>query len=139
PLVAEVYGPDYEGQLRLAGALRELFASTTDIVDVDDSVEASAPRWLFEVDRHKAALLGVAQADVTRALATALGGEDVTFLHDEHAKYPIPIRLELPVADKAELDALLMLRVAGRDGRLVPLAEIVRPVESRWEPTIYHK
>jgi multidrug efflux pump subunit AcrB len=139
PLVAEVYGPDYEGQLRLAGELRELFASTQDIVDVDHSVEAAVPRWLFEVDRHKAALLGVAQADVTRALAAALGGEDVAFLHDEHAKYPIPIRLELPVADKAELDDLLMLRVAGRDGGLVPLAEIVRPVASHWEKTIYHK
>jgi multidrug efflux pump subunit AcrB len=139
PLVAEVYGPDYDGQLELAGELRELFAATEDIVDVDDSVEAAAPRWLFEVDRHKAALLGVAQADVTRALAAALGGEDVAFLHDEHAKYPVPIRLELPVADKADLDHLLMLRVAGQGGRLVPLAEIVRPVESRWEKTIYHK
>jgi multidrug efflux pump subunit AcrB len=139
PLVAEIYGPDYEGQLRLASEIRALFESTADIVDVDDSVEAAAKRWLFEVDRHKAALLGVAQADVTRALAAALGGEDVAFLHDEHAKYPIPIRLELPVADKADLDALLMLRVAGRDGRLVSLAEIVRPVESEWEKTVYHK
>jgi multidrug efflux pump subunit AcrB len=139
PLVAEIYGPDYEGQLKLAGDIKALLAATPDIVDVDDSVEAAAPRWLFEVDRHKAALLGVAQADVTRALATALGGEDAAFLHDEHAKYPIPIRLDLPVADKAELDNLLMLRVAGRDGRLVPLAEIVRPVASEWEKTIYHK
>jgi len=139
PLVAEIYGPDYEGQLRLAGELHALFAATGDIVDVDDSVEAAAPRWLFEVDRHKAALLGVAQDQVAAALAAALGGADVTYLHDEHAKYPIPIRLELPVADKADLDQLLMLRVAGRDGRLVPLAEIVRPIESRWEKTIYHK
>jgi len=139
PLVAEIYGPDYAGQLAIAGALREMFAATPDIVDVDDSVEANAPRWLFEIDRNKAALLGVAQADVTRALAAGLGGEDVTFLHDEHAKYPIPVRLELTTADKAELDSLLMLRVAGRGGELVPLAEIVRPVESRWESTIYHK
>jgi len=139
PLVAEIYGPDYEGQLRLASDVNTLLAATPDVVDVDDSVEASAPRLLFEVDRHKAALLGVAQADVARAVAAALGGEDVAFLHDQHAKYPIPIRLELPVADKAELDTLLMLRVAGRDGRLVPLAELVRPVESEWEKTIYHK
>jgi multidrug efflux pump subunit AcrB len=139
PLVAEIYGPDYEGQLEIAAELHELFAATDDIVDVDTSVETAAPRWLFEVDRHKAALLGVAQADVTRALSAALGGEDVAFLHDEHAKYPIPIRLELPVADKAELDDLLMLRVPGAGGQLVPLAEIVRPVESRWEKTIYHK
>jgi multidrug efflux pump subunit AcrB len=116
-----------------------LLAGAEGVVDVDDSVEASAPRWLFEVDRHKAALLGVSQADVARALAAALDGEDVAFVHDEHAKYPIPIRLELPVPDKAELDNLLMLRVAGRDGRLVPIAELVRPVESEWEKTIYHK
>jgi multidrug efflux pump subunit AcrB len=43
------------------------------------------------------------------------------------------------VADKAELDNVLMLQVAGRDGRLVPLAELVRPVDSQWEKTIYHK
>ncbi|HEY9182597.1 MAG TPA: efflux RND transporter permease subunit, partial [Gammaproteobacteria bacterium] len=139
PLVAEIYGPDYDGQQRIATELNALFAATDDIVDVDDSVEAAAPRWLFEVDRHKAALLGVAQTEVTNVLAAALGGEDATYLHDEHAKYPIPVRLELPVADKADLDDLLMLRVAGRDGRLVPLAEIVRPVESQWERTIYHK
>jgi multidrug efflux pump subunit AcrB len=139
PLVAEIYGPDYAGQLKLAQAIKAIFEAADDVVDVDDSVEAAAPRTVFRVDRHKAALLGVAQADVTRALAAAIGGDDVAFLHDEHAKYPVPIRLELPVTDKAELDSLLMLRVAGAGGRLVPLAELVLPVESEWEKTIYHK
>jgi multidrug efflux pump subunit AcrB len=138
PLVAEIYGPDYHGQLGLARDIGGLLGATPDVVDVDDSVEAAAPRWVFEVDRHKAALLGVAQADVAQALAAALDGADAAFIHDEHAKYPIPIRLELPVADKAELDNLLMLRVAGSNG-LVPLAEIVQPIESEWEKTIYHK
>ena len=139
PLVAEIYGPDYAGQVRLATELNAMFAATQDLVDVDDTVEAAAPRWLLEIDRSKAALLGVTQAEVTRALAAALGGDDATYIHDEHSKYPVPVRLELPTADKAELDSLLMLRVAGRDGRLVPLAEVVRPVESQWEKTIYHK
>ncbi|HVY66267.1 MAG TPA: efflux RND transporter permease subunit [Gammaproteobacteria bacterium] len=139
PLVAEVYGPDYAGQLKLATELNALFASTEDLVDVDDTVEAPAPRQVFEVDRNKAALLGVTQAEVSRALAAALGGDDATFIHDEHSKYPVPVRIELPAADKAEADSLLMLRVAGRDGRLVPLAEIVRPMTSQWEKTIYHK
>jgi multidrug efflux pump subunit AcrB len=139
PLVAEIYGLDYSGQLDLASNVKAIFETTDDVVDVDDSVETTAPRWVFEVDRHKAALLGVAQADVTRAIAAAVGGEDVAFLHDEHAKYPVPIRLELSVADKAELDSLLMLRVAAAGGRLVPIAELVTPVESEWEKTIYHK
>jgi multidrug efflux pump subunit AcrB len=139
PLVAEIYGPDYAGQLAIAEALREMFVSTDDIVDVDTSVEAAATRLLLDVDRNKAALLGVSQATVAAALGTALAGEDVTFLHDVHQKHPVPVRLELPVAEKAELDSLLMLRVQSAAGNLVPLAEIVDVVDSEWERTIYHK
>ena len=139
PLVAEVYGPDYAGQQRVAAELRELFASTDDIVDIDDSVETTAPRIVVSVDRNKAALLGVSQASVVQALNTALNGEDVTYVRNGFQKYPLPVRLELPVADKSELDSLLMLRVAGRDGNLVPLTEVVDVQRSEWEQTIYHK
>lgn len=139
PLVAEVYGPDYDGQQKIAGELRRLFAATPDIVDIDDSVEASAPRLVVAVDRNKAALLGVSQSSVTRALQTALSGEDVTYVRDGYHKYPVPVRLELPVSDKSELDSLLMIRVAGRDGNLVPLTEIVDVHDADWEQTVYHK
>jgi len=139
PLVAEVYGPDYAGQQKIAAGLREFFANTDDIVDIDDSIEATAPRLIVSVDRNKAALLGVSQASVAQALNTALNGEDVTYVRDGYQKYPLPVRLELPVADKSELDSLLMLRVVGRDGNLVPLTEIVTVQEGEWEQTIYHK
>ena len=139
PLVAEVYGPDYAGQQTVAKQVREVFASTPDIVDIDDSVETSAPRLLVTVDRNKAALLGVSQAAVVQTINMALLGEDVSYIRDGYQKYPVPVRLELPVADKAELDSLLMLRVAGRDGNLVPLAEVVSVGDSSWEQTIYHK
>ena len=139
PLVAEVYGPDYAGQQAVAKQIRDVFANTADIVDIDDSVESSAPRLVASVDRNKAAVLGVSQAAVVQALNMALNGEDVSYLRNGYQKYPVPVRLELPVADKAELDSLLMLRVAGRNGNLVPLAEIVSVEESGWEQTIYHK
>jgi len=139
PLVAEVYGPDYAGQQRVAAELRDLFANTEDIVDVDDSVEESALRYVISVDRNKAALLGVSQASVAQALQTALSGDDVTYVRDGFRKYPVPVRLELPVADKSDLDSLLMLRVAGHGGNLIPLLEVVDVRESQWEQTIYHK
>jgi len=139
PLVAEVYGPDYAGQQKIAKDLRAVFEQTDDIVDIDDSVEATAPRIVVSVDRNKAALLGVSQASVAQALQTALSGEDVTYVRDGYQKYPLPVRLELPVAEKSELDSLLMLRVAGHGGTLVPLTEIVNVHDSDWEQTIYHK
>ena len=40
PIVAELYGPDYEEQKRLGRQLEQLFAATPDIVDIDSTVEA---------------------------------------------------------------------------------------------------
>ena len=86
PLVAEVYGPDYAGQQAVAGRVRTLFSNTEDIVDIDDTIEAAAPRILVSVDRNKAALMGVSQSQVTQALNTALNGEDVTYVRDGYQK-----------------------------------------------------
>ncbi len=139
PLVAEVYGPNYDGQLELATRLRQIFHDTEDIVDIDDTVEADSQRFVVHVDRNKAALLGVPQASVTQAIQMALSGEDVAYIHNDYQKYATPIRLEFSTANKASLDTLLTLRVANRSGQLVPLSEITEIREDSWERTIYHK
>jgi len=139
PLVAEIYGPDYAGQIATARKLRERFAATPDIIDIDDTVEAPAERLIVHVDRVKAALLGVSQQQVANHLNAVLRGEDISFLHTETTKYPIPIRLEYSPADQADLTALLALKLRSRSGALVPLSEIVRIEHSRLENAIYHK
>jgi len=139
PLVAEIYGIDYAGQIRVAKRVRKLLEETPDIIDVDDSVEDQSAKLVVHVDQEKAARLGVTQHAVTTALSAALSGEDVSYLHSATAKYPVPIRMEFAVADKARLDALLKLRVRGRDGGLVPLSEITRVARDRREYSIYHK
>ncbi len=139
PLVAEVYGPDYAGQISAAKGLRAQFAKTAGLVDIDDSIEAVAPRLVIAVDRSKAAQLGVAQADVVAAITTALAGDDVTWLRDGHAKYPVPVRLEFNAADKADIDRVLALHLRSRSGVLVPMAEVVNVRQATWENAIYHK
>ena len=139
PLVAEIYGLDYQGQINVAKQVRSVFAQTNEVVDIDDSVEHRAPRLIVEVDRQKAALLGVAQQTVVAALTTAIAGEDVGYLHGTTDKYPVPLRIELPVANKADANALLDLQVRSQRGGLVRLSEIVKLVQSEREYTIYHK
>jgi multidrug efflux pump subunit AcrB len=139
PLVAEIYGLDYEGQIRVAREVRGVFESTADIIDVDDSIEAAQTKLILRVDQQKAALLGVAQQSVVAALNTVLSGEDASYLHGEHFKYPVPIRLEYPVAAKAEVGSLLDLRVRSQGGQLVPLSDIVTVERSTLEHAIYHK
>ncbi|MDH5254281.1 MAG: efflux RND transporter permease subunit, partial [Gammaproteobacteria bacterium] len=139
PIVAEIYGPFYDAQRALARELRGLFEATPDIIDVDDSTEAAAVRYTVSVDRQKAALLGVSQADVVRALTVGLRGRDAGYLHEGRERRPIPIRLELPVADQANIDRVLELEVRSAAGRLVPLSEVTRVATVPWDGAIYHK
>ncbi len=139
PLVAEVYGLNYPGQIRAAQEVRRIFSATPDIIDVDDTVEAPTERLIAHVDRAKAALLGVSQQAVATDLNTALRGEDVSYLHSSTAKYPIPLRLELPVADKAGMATVLDLKTRAQGGQLVPLSEIVDVERTQRENAIYHK
>ncbi len=139
PLVAEVYGLDYYGQIQAAQQVRAVFSATPDIIDVDDTVEAPSERLIVHIDRAKAALLGVSQQAVAADLSTALRGEDVSYLHSEIAKYPIPLRLKLPVADQADQAQVLNLRTRSQSGQLTPLSEIVQVETAPRENAIYHK
>ncbi len=139
PLVAEIYGLDYPGQLRVAKEVRGVFETTPDIIDVDDSVESPAPKLILRVDQQKAALLGVPQQNVVAAISTVLSGEDVSYLHEPTMKYPLPIRLEYAVKDKAEITSVLALRVRSMSGSLIPLSEIARVEQTVRENAIYHK
>lgn len=139
PLVGEIYGIDYAGQIAAAKEFRRLLETTEDIVDVDDSVEFPSEKILLKIDRTKAARLGVPQSSVVQALGTVLNGEDMSYLHDENSKYAVPIRVEYSEADKVDLEQVLTLRLKSKNGSLVPLSEIVEQVESNREHAIQHK
>ncbi|MFC5434979.1 efflux RND transporter permease subunit [Rhodanobacter umsongensis] len=139
PIVAEVYGPDDDTIRRTALALAQRFKANGDVVDIDTSVEAAAPREVMVVDRERAARLGLDQAGIAQALRTALSGEDATWLMDGHARYAVPVRLRLPAGDQASLAQLLALRVRAQGGALVPLSEVVSVRPATWEQAIYHK
>jgi multidrug efflux pump subunit AcrB len=139
PLVAEIYGLSYPGQIEVARAIRPVFEQTEDIVDVDDSIEHPADRLVVRVDRQKAARLGITQEELVATLHTALEGEDVSFIHGNHVKFATPIRLSLPTASKEDLFATLSIKLRSFDGSLVALSELVSVDETRIENVIYHK
>ncbi len=139
PLVAEIYGPVHAAQQALAREVRKVFESQPDIVDVDDSLESGRPRMVVAIDRQKAAMLGVSQAEAVQVLATGLAGLDATYLQAGRETYPIPVRLELDVPDKADLSGALALQVRSRSGARVPLSEIAVVEQRAWDESIHHK
>ncbi|MDO8292382.1 MAG: efflux RND transporter permease subunit [Gallionella sp.] len=139
PIVAEIYGPDYEGARKVAGKVREQFSKTEGIVGIDDTVTEPAPKLLLHVLQSKAALLGVAPRDIVDVIGVALAGQDVASLHDANAKYAPPLRIGLPPERRSRIDEVLKLKVRASDGVLVPLAEVVQVIQEPRDYPIYHK
>ena len=139
PIVAEVYGPDYDAQMAVAKQVRAVFEKTEGIVAIDDTVEDDAQRFVLRVLQNKAAMAGVAQKDVVETMKMGLGGENVTPIHGSGAKYEIPVRITLPPERQSAIGELLKLTVRGSGGKLVPLSELVEVMPSEREKTIYHK
>ncbi len=139
PLVAEIYGLNYAGQIEHATKLRKLFETTDDIIDIDDSTVFPAKKWLLQVDRSKAAQLGLVQQEISQAIATLINGEDVTYLHRQNQKYALPVRLTFNEADRSQINQLLALHLRSRNGAMVPLSEVVTVVDSSREQAIHHK
>jgi multidrug efflux pump subunit AcrB len=139
PLVAEIYGIDYEGQIEAAKKVEDVFEDTPDIVDVDDSVEFPSDKAVVIVDRVRAARLGLSQSDVAQVLSAVLDGEDMAYIHGTNLKYAVPIRVRLSEAARADLDQVLAFKIRSRNGVFVPLSEIVTVVPSQREYSIHHK
>jgi len=139
PIVAEVYGPDEAGRIRVAKRVREVLAATPGIVGVDDSVEDPAPRIALKVDQAKAALAGVTRRSIAETLRMGLSGADVTPLHDGQSKYEVPVQVALPAERTGSLDELLKLGVRTAAGTLVPLSEMVTAVTNERDRPIHHK
>ena len=139
PIVAEIYGASAEQRAALTREVRAVFDATPDIVDVDDTLPARASRWVLEVDRNKAALLGVSQQQIAEVVAAAMGGYDATYLRIIGSQEPVPVRLELPIVDKARIQDLMALDLRSQSGGRVRLGAVVTAREAPWDGDIHHK
>jgi len=138
-LVAEVYGPDIDGQKQVAQQIKKIFEQTAGVVDTDWYVEDPQPRLVMRVDEVKAAEHGIAVSDISHALALALSGAQAGLVHDHSSRDPVPAVVELERADRSSEEGLKNIRLPGADGAMVSLRELVTVENKTIEPSIYHK
>ena len=138
-LVAEVYGPDPDGQVRVAQQIKSIFQSTPGVVDTDWYVEDPQTQLAIHVDQVKAAQHGIAVADVAKALTLATSGMEVGLLHDGNSREPIPMTVQFTRPDRSSEQALENIHLPGADGSMVSLRELVTIDHETIPRSIYHK
>ncbi len=107
--IAAVYGPNEAGRAELAQRVAQAYRNTPDIVGVDTTLKENAPRAFLRIQRQRAESLGIPVQVIAQTVHAALSGADAAYLHDGQAKYPVPVRLQLPLDAQVGLDSLLAL------------------------------
>ncbi|WP_432671017.1 efflux RND transporter permease subunit [Flavobacterium sp. SM2513] len=138
-LVAEIYGPNYEGQIEVANQVKTILEKTTDIVDIDWMVEDNQVEYTLEVDKEKAMLNGIAPQQIVGNLTYLLKEYPVSNLYDENSNNSIGIVLSLADKDKSSLQDIQNLKIKGSRGNMVPVSDMVKVVEGTLQKTIYRK
>ncbi|MFX4086883.1 MULTISPECIES: efflux RND transporter permease subunit [Sphingobium] len=138
-VLAELHGEDLVGLRRLAKQVEGEFAKTFDMVDISNSEPTDVAQWRLVPDREKAALSGVSAAEIAEALGLVYEGQDVGRAHIGSERNPVPIRAYVPRAEQPDPAQLEGLYVTSRDGKQVPLAELVRRSPSTADKPIQRK
>ena len=138
-LVAEIYGPDYKEQIKIAEQVKNRLAKTADVVDADWMVEADQPEYHIEVDKEKAMRFGVAAAQVTATVNAALSGMSVGNMYQPASYNQTAIKLQLSDADKSSIDDILNLKILGMQGNTVPVRDVVSVSKQIKQKSIYRK
>ena len=138
-LVAEIYGPDYAEQIKVAKQVKTILETTPDIVDIDWMVEDAQTEYKLEVDKEKAMLNGIAPQQVVGNLTYLLREMPVTNLYDERSNNPVGIVMALDDQDKTSLQDIQNLKIKGSQGNVVPVSDLVKVNETELQKTIYRK
>jgi len=109
-----VQGPDIEQLQEYMQVFMEKLRTIPGVVDVGTNFELSQPELRVNVDRVRAADLGVSIDSLAANLRTLVGGEDVTTIKQGDNQYNVQLRLDEQFRDQPEkLGNLLIPSSAG--------------------------
>lgn len=138
-IVAEVYGPDYNEQIKIADQIQKILHHTEDVVDIDWMVEDDRIEFQFEINKEKAMLYGVAPQQIAYTMNMALSNRAITTLYDENASSQVGLILALDEKEKSTISDISQLKVKSKQGNMVPIADLVTISETISAKSIYRK
>jgi len=138
-IVAEVYGPDYEEQIKIAQNVKKILQETQSVVDIDWRVEADQTEVEFMVDTERANLEGVSAQQVAETMHLSLGNASIGMAYRENEREQVSITYYTPNVDKSSIEDLFKLKVRSQQGHMVNIGELVNLVKQPIEKSIYRK
>jgi multidrug efflux pump len=123
-----VSGDSYAGMARAAQAMLAEMQKNPGIVQPDIDLQLNKPEVFIDVDRQRAADLGVSVDAVARTVETMLGGRAVTRYKRDAEQYDVLVQTE--AQGRATPQDIERIFVRGRGDTMVPLSSLVQVREA---------
>ncbi len=136
PVVVQVFADNLEVLDRAAADTAEALGKLPGIEDVTTTVEPGSPEVRVEVDRERAAALGVSADAIGRSLRRQIRGEVVGQFREGEERMDIRLRASEPSRERASSVEALRIRLP--NGLVVPVAAVAR-VETSRGPAAIHR
>nr|MBL8454625.1 efflux RND transporter permease subunit [Zoogloeaceae bacterium] len=118
----------YEEMARYSGMILDEMRDNPGFVSPDSDLKLTMPELAVEVDRDRAADLGVPVDVIGRTLETMLGGRQVTRYKQEGEQYDVIVQMD--AGSRTGPRDISDIYVRGANGAMVPLASLLRVDES---------
>jgi HAE1 family hydrophobic/amphiphilic exporter-1 len=129
-------GPDVGELYRLAPQLAAGIQALPGFQDVTTDLQIKNPQINIEIDRDKAASLGISATQIEDALYSAYGTRQISTIYADTNQFQVI--LELKPDYQADAAALSLLYVRSSSGVLVPLDAVARMTRGYGPLTINH-
>ena len=124
PFQLTIQAQDLDALNRYAGELVNKLQASRFLVNVRSSFEVNKPELRLDIDRDRAAALGVSVADISRTLQILFGGLDLSKIKVGGKEYDVMVQLARESRLKPQdLDRLYVRNTAGD---LIQLSSVVR-------------
>jgi multidrug efflux pump len=118
----------YQNLNQIARQMLDEIAKNPGIVQPDADLRLNKPELRVEVDRVKAAELGVSVDAVARTIETMLGGRIVTRYKRDAEQYDVIVQTQPSTRNTP--DDIDVIQVRGRNDTMIPLSSLVKVRES---------
>jgi HAE1 family hydrophobic/amphiphilic exporter-1 len=120
-------GPDIQALSEYADELVKRSETLGGIVDADTSLKLNKPELRVEIDRERAADLGVDTSDIATGLRVMVGGdEEASRFRDATVNEDYDVQLRLIEGDRSDVGTISRLYVPSSRGGLVRLDNLVK-------------
>ncbi len=131
-----LYGTDLGELFRVTPAVLEKVKEIPGLVDVTSDMMVTSPQLIIDIDRDKAASLGINAQQVEDVLYSAFGSRQVSTIFTPTNQYFVI--LELAEKYQRDPESLALLYLRNRDGKLIPLDAITKRRSTVGPLTVTH-